>query len=327
MIRRREFIAGLGAAAWPVVAPAQQPGLPVIGYLSPSTPRERAVSLQYFTKGLREMGYVDGRNVVIEFRWAQNDPRQLPELATDLVRRRVTVIAAGGGRAAREAKALTGTIPIVFTSAFDPVDTGIVASLNRPGGNLTGVVFLIDEIERKRLGLLHEMLPRATRFAVLWNGGGGSARAGTFITDLQAAAQSIGVEVAFQQPRTNAEIDASFADLMQKRIDGVLVESLFLFRDRRTQIIGLAARHAIPAIYGTRADVEAGGLMSYGPNDADNNRQQGIYVGRVLKGEKPADLPIMRATRFEFLINLQTAKTLGIEVPPTLLALADEVIE
>jgi putative tryptophan/tyrosine transport system substrate-binding protein len=273
------------------------------------------------------MGYVDGRNVAIEFHWAQNDAGRLPELAADLVRRRVTVIAASGQRAAREAKALTSTIPIVFTSAYDPVDAGLVASLNRPGGNLTGVVFLIDEIERKRLGLLHELLPRATRFALLWNGLGGTARVGTFITDLEAAAQSIGVEVAFRQPRTNAEIDATFADLLQKRTDGVLVENLFVFRDRRTQILTLAARHAIPIIYGERADVEAGGLMSYGPNEADNNRQQGIYTGRVLKGEKPADLPIMRATRFEFLINLQTAKALGIEVPPTLLALADEVIE
>jgi putative ABC transport system substrate-binding protein len=329
VMRRRDFITLLGSAAtaWPLAAQAQQPGLPVIGFLSPSTPGERARDLQYFIKGLSEMGFVDGRNVAIDFRWAENDPRRLQELAADLVRRRVVVIAAGGGRAAREAKALTSTIPIVFTSAFDPVEQGLVASLNRPSGNLTGIVFLVDEIERKRLGLLHELLPRATNFDVLWSGAGGTARASSFVADLQAAAQSIGVEVEFHQPRTNAEIDATFADLVQKRTDGLLVENLFLFRDRRTQILTLAARYAIPVIYGGRADVEAGGLMSYGPSAADNNRQQGIYTGRVLKGEKPADLPIMRATRFEFLINLQTAKTLGIEVSPTLLALADEVIE
>jgi putative ABC transport system substrate-binding protein len=325
MIRRREFIATFGSAAvWPFVVRAQQPGLPVIGYLSPSTPRERAGDLQHFSKGLSEMGFVDGRNVAMEFRWAQNDARRLPELAADLVRRRVAVIAAGGGNSARAAKASTSTTPIVFTSAFDPVAAGLVASLNRPGGNVTGIVGLIDEVEPKRLGLLHEMLPRATRFAVLLTTGPSSAG---IMRDLQAAAQSIGVEIEFHQPGTSAEIDATFADMVQKRTEGLLVENLFLFRDRRSQILTLAARHAIPAIYGGRADVEAGGLMSYGSISSLSSRQQGIYVGRVLKGEKPADLPIMRATRFEFLINLQTAKTLDIKVPPTLLALADEVIE
>jgi putative tryptophan/tyrosine transport system substrate-binding protein len=324
-MKRREFIAGLGsAAAWPVVARAQQPGRPVIGFLSPSTPGERAGDLPHFSKGLSEMGFVDGRNVAIEFRWGQNDARRVPELAADLVRRQVAVIVASGRNAALAAKALTSTIPIVFGSAFDPVELGLVASLNRPGGNVTGVVALIDEIESKKLGLLHELLPRATRFAAFSTTG--PARAG-IVRDLQAAAQSIGVDVEFYQPRTSAEIDATFADLVQKRIDGLLVENLFVFRDRRTQILTLAARHAIPAIYGGRADVEAGGLMSYGSNSFFTARQEGIYAGRVLKGEKPADLPIMRATRFEFLINLQTAKTLGIEVPPTLLALADEAIE
>jgi putative ABC transport system substrate-binding protein len=321
-MRRRDFVTLLGSAAtvWPLAAQAQQPGLPVIGFLSPSTAEERARDLQYFSKGLSEMGYVDGRNVAIVFRWAQNDVRRLPELAADLVRRQVAVIVASGGNSAGAARALTSTIPIVFGSAFDPVAGGLVASLNRPGGNVTGVVGLVDEIEGKRLGLLHELLPRATRFAVL-----GSPQQRAFIPDLQAAAQSMGVEVKFYQPRTSAEIDTTFADLVQRRTEGLLVESLFVFRDRRSQILTLAARHAIPAIYGGRADVEAGGLMSYGPGTL--SRQLGIYTGRVLKGEKPADLPIMRPTRFEFLINLQTAKTLGIEVSPTLLALADEVIE
>jgi putative ABC transport system substrate-binding protein len=326
-MRRRDLLTLLGgaAAAWPLAARAQQQGLPVIGFLSPGTPGERASALPGFSKGLSEMGYVEGRNVTIEFRWAQNDARRVPELAADLVHRRVAVIAAVGGSAALAAKALTSTIPIVFTSAFDPIEQGLVASLNRPGGNLTGFSLLFGEVERKQLGLIHELLPRATRFALLRNSAG--ATRGTVITDLRAAAQSIGVEFEVLDAGTNAEIDAAFAAMAQRRTDGLLVENVLLFRDRRTQILTLAARHAVPVIYGGRADAEAGGLMSYGPNITDGNRQFGIYTGRVLKGEKPADLPVMRSTRFEFLINLQTAKTLGIEVPPTLLALADEVIE
>jgi putative ABC transport system substrate-binding protein len=279
-MKRRQFIVGLGSttAAWPVAARAQQQAMPVIGFLSPSTPGERAGELQYFSKGLSEMGYVDGRNVAIDFRWAQNDARRVPELAADLVRRRVAVIAAGGGNVAGAAKALTNTIPIVFASAFDPVEAGLVASLNRPGGNLTGIVFLIDEIAGKQLGLTHELLPRATRFAVLRN------RNARVATILQAASQSIGVKVEFYQPRTNVEIDATFADLVEKRTEGLLVENLFLFRDRRTQILTLAARHAIPV----------------------------IYTGRILKGAKPADLPVMQSTRFELVINAQTARMLSL---------------
>jgi putative ABC transport system substrate-binding protein len=325
-LRRREFITLLGgaAAAWPLAARGQQPGLPVIGYLSGGTPGERASALLGFSKGLSEMGYVEGRNVAIEFRFAQNDPRRLPDLAADLVRRRVAVIAAVGGNAGLAAKALTSTIPIVFASAFDPVDAGLVPSLNRPGGNITGITTESGAVERKQLGLIHELLPRATRFALLRTRGGGAGRPSV---DLRAAAESIGVEIEILDAGTNAEIDQAFPDLLQKRVEGLLVESTFLFRGRRTQILTLAARHAVPVIYGGRADAEAGGLMSYGANVTDTNRQFGIYAGRVLKGEKPADLPIMLPTRFEFLINLQTAKTLGIEVPPTLLASADEVIE
>jgi putative ABC transport system substrate-binding protein len=324
-MKRRDFISLLGGvAAWPMVARGQQPGLPVIGYLTGGTPGERASALPGFSKGLSEMGYVDGRNVAIEFRWAQNDPRRLPELAADLVRRRVAVIAASGGNAGLAAKALTGTIPIVFASAFDPVEQGLVTSLNRPGGNVTGVAMLNGEVERKQLGLIHDLLPRATRFALLRTRG--AARPSVY-TGLREAAGSIGVEIDILDAGTNAEIDGAFAAMALKRTDALLVENVFLFRDRRTQILTLAARHAVPVIYGGRADAEAGGLMSYGPNTKDGDRQFGIYTGRVLKGEKPADLPVMQQTRFEFLINLQTAKTLGIDVPPSLLALADEVIE
>jgi putative ABC transport system substrate-binding protein len=328
ILRRRNFITLLGgaAAAWPLAARAQQPGMPLIGFLSPGTPAQETLNLLGFRKGLSEMGYVEGRNVAIEFRWAQNDVRLLPELAADLIRRRVAVIAAAGVNAARAAKPLTSTTPIVFLSGFDPVEQGLVASLNRPGGNLTGFTFLSGEVERKQLGLIHDLLPRATRLGLLMGGGGGR-QPGSVISGLRAAADSIGVEIEVLNAGTNAEIDDAFAALVQRRTEALLVQNLFLFRDRRTKILTLAARHAIPVIYGGRVFMEAGGLMSYGPNNTDMNRQFGIYTGRILKGEKPADLPVMRSTRFEFLINLQTAKTLGIEVPPTLLALADEVIE
>jgi putative tryptophan/tyrosine transport system substrate-binding protein len=328
-LRRRAFITLLGgAAAWPLVARAQQAAVPVIGYLSFGTPGEGGEgvgALAGFRKGLSEMGYVEGRNVAIEFRWAQNDASRLPELAADLIRRRVAVVAAVGGNATLAVKALTSTIPIVFASAGDPVELGLVASLNRPGGNVTGFHALIAGLEPKQLGLLHELLPRSTRFALLYNPSG--ARPNTVIPNLRAAAGSIGGEIEVFYASTNAEIDTAFASLVQKRTDALVVENSLLFRDRRVQIITLAARHAVPVIYGRRADAEAGGLMSYGPNASDQNRQFGIYTGRILKGEKPADLPVMRATRFEFLINLQTAKTLGIDVPPDMLTIADEVIE
>jgi putative ABC transport system substrate-binding protein len=308
----------------PLAAWAQQPAMPVIGHLSFGTPGERADGLAAFRKGLSEMGYVEGRNVAIEFRWAQNDGSRLPELAADLIRRRVAVIASIGGTATHAAKALTSTIPIVFDANGDPVQNGLVASLNRPGGNVTGINTLASELGPKQLGLIHELLPRATRFAaLLTNGGGGRNR----IPDLRAAAAAIGREIEFFHASTNDDIDTAFASLVEKRTEALLIQDNFLFRTRRAQILTLAARHAVPAIYGGRADVEAGGLMSYGPSFSDPNRQVGLYAGRILKGEKPADLPVMRSTRFELLINLQTAKTLGIEVPPVLLAIADEVIE
>jgi putative tryptophan/tyrosine transport system substrate-binding protein len=325
-IGRRRFVATLGgAAAWPLYARAQQPAMPVIGYLTLGSPGQSVDSVTGFRKGLSEMGYVDGRNVAIEFRWAQNDFAKLPELAADLVRRRVAVIVAGGTAAPLAAKALTNTIPIVFSAAGDPVQSGIVPSLNRPGGNVTGISVMDAELGAKRLGLLHELLPRATRFAALINPN--SPIAEGEIADLRAAAATIGREIEVFYAGTNAEIDTAFASLVQKRADALLVSPQALFSGRRAQILGLAARYAVPAIYDFRAYVAEGGLMSYGPIPSDPPRQLGIYTGRILKGEKPADLPIMRSTRFEFIINLQTAKLLGIEVPPTLLALADEAIE
>jgi putative ABC transport system substrate-binding protein len=325
-MRRRDLITLLGGAAvaWPMAGRAQQAAIPVIGFLSVGSPEQSVDSLAAFRKGLSEAGFVEGRNVAIEFRFAQNDGSRLTELAADLVRRRVTVIAAAGASASLAAKALTGTIPIVFLDALDPVQSGIVANLNRPGGNITGIAFMNGELEAKRLGLLHELLPRATRFAVLVNRGSPSD---PLIADLRPVAAAVGLEIEGFYAATNAEIDTAFASLVQKRIDALLVTPRFLFISRRAQILGLSARHAVPAIYGSRADAEAGGLMSYGANASDYNRQFGIYTARILKGERAGELPVMRTTRFEFLINLQTARTLGIEVPLNLLATADAVIE
>ena len=324
-LRRREFIAGLGgAAAWPLAARAQQATRTLIGYLSPGTPAGDAASIAGFRKGLSEMGFAETRNVAIEFRWAQNDLNRLPEMAADLVRNRVVVIVATGTAAPRAAKALTGTIPIVFSAANDPVQSGLVTSLNRPGGNVTGISTMSRELGPKRLGLLHQLMGRAVRFAALDNPG---LQADQEIADLRAAAMTIGAEIEIVYAGINAEIDAAFASLAQKRTEALLVQAQTLFTNRRTQIVALAARYAVPVIYGGRLFPEAGGLMSYGPTPSDAPRQLGIYAGRILKGEKPADLPVMRSTRFEFVINLQAAKLLGIEVPPNLLALADEVIE
>ncbi len=326
-MRRREFIVAVGGVILvrPMVARGQQASKPVIGYLSLGTPGSGADNVPAFRKGLSEMGYVDGRNLEIEFRYAHNDFSRLPGLAADLVRSRMAVIVAIGTAAPLAAKALTGTIPIVFTAAGDPVQSGIVASLNRPGGNVTGISVMSSELGAKRLGLLHALLPGAALFAALINPG--SPQADGEIADLQAAAAAIGRQIEVFYAGTNAEIDTAFANLVQKRTDALLVSPQFLFISRRAQILALATRYAVPVIYNSRDYVENGGLMSYGPNQSDPPRQLGIYTGRILKGEKPADLPIMRSTKFEFLINLQSAKLLGIEIPPTLLALADEVIE
>ena len=326
-LRRREFIAALGgaAAAWPLVAGAQQPALPVVGYLGNASPDATAYLVVAFRKGLSETGHVEGQNVAIEFRWTHNDDNRLPELAADLVRRRVAVIAAPGSvGAALAAKAATATIPIVF-SGGEPVQYGLVASLSRPGGNVTGINSMNSELTAKRLGLLHELLPRAARFAVLVNANNPSSEA--MIVDARAAAAAIGRQIEILTASTNGDIDAAFASLKQKQVEALLVAPDPLFISRRVQLQSLAMRYAVPAIFSAREVAEAGGLMSYGSSLIDLFRQTGIYVGRVLKGEKPADLPVMRATRFEFVINMQTARILGIEVPATLLALADEVIE
>ena len=323
-IGRRELLVALGGAvAWPLMARAQKPPLPVIGVLGFSWPEASVAAA--FHKGLNETGYSEGRNVAIEFRWAQNDTARLVDLAADLVRQRVSVIAALGGTSALAAKAATETIPIVFNTAGDPVQMGLVASLNRPGGNVTGIADLHMQLAAKRLGFLYELLPRATRLAVLVNPN--SRVVQTEIAEAQAAAAAIGRQIEVLTASTNREIDGAFAIFTQKQVDACLISPDVFFSSRRVQIVMLAAHYKMPAIYYLRDFPEAGGLMSYGINLVDRERLVGTYVGRILKGEKPADLPVQQSTKFEFVINLQTAKLLGLNVPPTLLALADEVIE
>jgi putative ABC transport system substrate-binding protein len=327
-LRRRDFItllAGAGAS-WPLAARAQQPAMPVIGYLDVGAPEPNAHLVAAFRKGLSETGFFEGQNVAIEFRWAHNENARLPELAADLVRRRVAVIATPFNTSASlSAKAATTTIPIVFGMGGDPVKFGLVASLNRPGGNLTGVTIMNVELMAKRLGLLQELLPGAALFAVLVNPNSPLITE-SVITDMRAAA-GIGRQIEVLTASTNRDIDTAFASMAQKRASALLINPDTLFRDRRVQLVTLAAHHKVPAIYPWREAVEVGGLMSYGSSVADVFRQVGIYTGRVLKGEKPADLPVMEVTKFELVLNLTTAKALGLDIPPKLLALADEVIE
>jgi putative ABC transport system substrate-binding protein len=326
-MRRRTFITLLGvAASWPLAARAQQPAIPVVGYVHSDSPQPVAGLLAAFREGLRETGYVEGQNVLIEYRWAENDLSQLPELVADLVRRPVAVIATpGSSAAALAAKAATTTIPIVFSLGLDPVQLGLVASLSRPGGNITGVNSMSNELAAKRLGLLRELLPTATRFGVLVNPKNPTTE--SLKKDLEAAAGALDAQIEFFTATTGTDIDTAFASLVQTRADAFLVHPDNLFINRRVQLITLAARHAMPGIYPLRPDAEAGGLMSYGTELADAHRQAGIYTGRILKGAKPADLPVVQPTKFEFVINRQTAKTIGLAVPFTLLARADEVIE
>ena len=322
-MKRREFITLLGgAAAWPVAAHAQQPAMPVIGFLYFGWPDPNIIAT--FRKGLNKTGYFEGHNLAIEFRSAQNDTARLQELAADLVRRQVAAIAAPSGTAALAAKAATTTIPIVFNTAGDPVQMGLVASLNRPDGNATGISNMHMEVAAKRLGILHELLPKAARFAVLVNPNSRNVK--FEIKEAQEAGSAIGRQIDILTAGTERGIDMAFATLVQKRIDALVVGPHSFFRNRRAQLLTLAARHAIPTIFSYRDDAESGGLMSYG-STFEKYHQLGIYTGRILKGERTADLPVMQASKFELIINLQTAKALGIDIPSTLLALADEVIE
>jgi ABC-type uncharacterized transport system substrate-binding protein len=327
-MKRRDFITLLGgtaAAAWPLTAGAQQP-MPVIGFLHAGSPEPAATNVASFRRGLSETGYVEGRNVTIEYRWAQDDAARLAEGAADLVRRRVAVIATLGGTAPPlAAKAATTTIPIVFGMGGDPVRIGLVAGLNRPGGNITGVNFMSGELGGKRLAIMHELLSRAARFGLLVNPD--AALAATEATDARVAASAIGRDIEVVTAATPRDIDSAFARFMQTRIDALLVSPDALFFNRRVQIVTLSARHVLPAIFAFREYAAAGGLMSYGASLMEQARQTGVYTGRILKGEKPLDMPVLRASKFEFVLNLQTAKTLGLDVPPTLLARADEVIE
>jgi ABC-type uncharacterized transport system substrate-binding protein len=328
-VTRREFITLLGGAAgaWPVVARAQQPAMPVIGFLHPGFPEANAGLLAAFRKGLTETGYAEGRNVAIDFRWAYGDYSRLAELAADLVRRQVAVIVTPiGTTTALAAKAATATIPIVFSAGTDPVKAGIVTSLSRPGGNVTGVNYMAAELGAKRLGLLHEMAPRAARIAFLVNPAN-PIPAESMIKDMEAAASVAQRHIDVFTASTNREIETAFAALVQSRADALIVGAEPFFIDRRVQIVTLATRHLLPTVYFLREFVEIGGLMSYGASDLFRYREVGIYTGRVLKGEKPADMPVVQPTKFELVINLPTARAIGIEVPPSLLAQADEVIE
>jgi putative ABC transport system substrate-binding protein len=326
-MKRRDFITLLGgaAAAWPLAARAQQTAMPVIGFLGSSSAADRARLVTAFRQGVRETGYVEGQNVAIEYRWAQDQYDRLPDLAADLVRRQVAVIAAHDSPSAIVAKAATTTIPIVFASGGDPVKLGLVASLNRPGGNVTGITFIVAELGAKQLGLLHELQPGAVRVAVLVDPNYPLTE--SFVSDIRAAASSIRKQIEVLEAPTGRDIDAVFPSLAQKPVDALLVGPGSLLYNRRVQIVTLATYHRVPAIYSQREWAEAGGLMSYGTSLSDAYRQAGVYTGRVVKGEKPADLPVIQSVKFEFAINLNTAKAFGLSFPPGLLAIADEVIE
>jgi putative tryptophan/tyrosine transport system substrate-binding protein len=327
-VKRRTFVAGLGgAAAWPLVARAQQPAMPVIGYFGIASPDLFANRLRAFRQGLSENGYVEGRNVAIEYRWAEGHYDRIPALIEDLVRRQVRVIAAPGSTPATlAAKAATTTIPVVFVTATDPVAAGLVASLNRPGGNLTGVAALALELGPKQLELLREVVPTATVIALLVNPAS-RVLAETQSSDLQATARVLGLQLHVLHARAASDFDAVFATLGQLRVGGLVIGGEALFTGGSEQLAALALRHAMPAIYQFREFAAAGGLMSYGANLNDAHRLAGVYTGRILAGQKPADLPVQQSTKLELTINLKTAKALGLEVPATVLARADEVIE
>jgi putative ABC transport system substrate-binding protein len=325
-MRRREFIKAIaGSAAWPLAARAQQPAMPTIGFLRSTLPDASADLVVALRKGLNEAGFVDGQNVTIEYRWAENRQERLSALAADLVRQRCAVIIAGGVDAAFAAKAATAAIPIIFATGDDPVRLGLVGSLNRPGGNVTGVFFYSGSLESKQLGLLREVAPKAAVIGMLVNPA--SQVSEREERETQAAARALGQQLHVLKASSERDIDNAFATLIQYQIGALLIGANALFSGQRDQLVALAARHAMPTLHYSREFVEAGGLMSYGSSIRDAYRQVGVYVGRILKGEKPADLPIIQSSKFDLVINLKTAKTLGLTVPFGLLNAADEVIE
>jgi putative tryptophan/tyrosine transport system substrate-binding protein len=328
-MRRREFITLVGgsAAAWPLAARAQQPAMPVVAVVNGQSQESSVRFADAFRRAINEAGYVEGQNVTMEYHWLDGQYDRLPSLMADLVRRQMAVIATPGSQlAALAAKAATTTIPIVFGVGEDPAKLGLVASLARPGGNATGINFFAQEVTAKRLGLLHELVPKAVRIAVLVNPGNTSTAEAT-LRDIPEAARALGLQIVVLNASTSREIEAAFATLVRDRADALLVAGDGFLISRRVQFATLATRHGVPTAYGVRVHVEAGGLMSYGTDILDMYRRVGVYTGQILKGEKPADLPVVQSTKFEFVINLQTARALGIEVPNSLQLLADEVIE
>ncbi|HEX3342134.1 MAG TPA: ABC transporter substrate-binding protein [Pseudolabrys sp.] len=328
MMRRRDFIALVGGAAvWPLAARAQQPAMPVIGYLGSETPDLFATRLTAFRQGLGATGFDEGRNVAIEFRWADGQPGRLPALAADLVRRQVAVIAAPGSAAAGlAAKAATTTIPVVFETGLDPIEAGLVKSLNRPDGNVTGITSLNADVAPKGLELLHELIPQAKKFSVLVNRDN-AVIADIIMKGVEASSRAFGLELQVLDANTESDFDAVFAKLVQPRTGGLLIAPNPVFNTRAQQLAALALKYAVPTVHGVREFALAGGLMSYGGNIRESHRQAGIYTGRILKGEKPANLPVQQATKVELYINLKTAKALGVNIPNTLIGRADEVIE
>jgi putative ABC transport system substrate-binding protein len=326
-MRRRDFIKIIGglAASRPLAANAQQPAMPVIGFLNGGSPAGYAPMVAAVREGLKQVGYVEGQNLTIEFRWAEGKYDRLKAMAAELVRDQVVVIAATSTPAAKAAKLTTSTIPIVFTTGADPTKLGLVTSLNRPGGNVTGVSFLVNELTTKQFEMLHKLVPKADLFGFLVNPA--FEAAGTQTADAQNAARALGLRLLVQNAKTPGEIDAAFAALVEQKAGGLVTISEPFLNSRRDQLVALAARHALPVLYPVRDYVNAGGLISYGTSIIDAYRQVGVYVGRILKGEKPSDLPVLRPTKLELVINLKTAKTLGLKVPAAVLALADEVIE
>jgi putative ABC transport system substrate-binding protein len=327
-LKRREFITLLGGAAagWPLAARAQQPAMPIVGFVEGRSAEAAVRQAALFRKGLSETGFVEGQNVIVGYHWLDGQYDRLPALMGDLVRRRVAVITAFSNAPALAAKAATTTIPIVFGVGQDPVRMGLVASLARPGGNATGINFLNQETTAKRLGLLHDLVPKAVRIAVLVNPANASATEPT-LREIGEAARALGLQIAVLKASTSREVEVAFATLVRDQADALFVAPDVFFVGRPVQFATLAAHHKVPAAYTQRGFVEAGGLMSYGTDIADMFRQVGVYTGQILKGVKPADLPVLQSTKFEFVINMQTARALGLEVPPQLLASVDEVIE